>query len=867
MSSLEKSRTLHAWRKLPLVALPVALAMLLGVVAVSWATHLSSEVEGHTTLAVTICGNDPTSSDCLAPGARDHGAYYNLQTAPGEPYTTRELSPSTPIAQAGRSQRRTSLAYFSQLTDFQLADEESPARVEFLDPTSDQDPSHFAESAWRPQEALHPQMVDRMIHQVNEFAAQSPVAQGDGSRAHMDLALTTGDSLDNQQRNEAGWVVRLLEGGSIDPNSGSGNPTDYAVCPPGTPGTDEAARYTGVQDYNDYAEGGDPDFYDPNDPRGAFSTWPSYPGLMDRAEQPFAAEGLAVPSYVALGNHDGLVQGNASANRSFEDVATGCQKEVAPSQQIADLQSAIQNMSPAYLTALAASDPTKVALVPPDQNRQFVSTAQYKAVHGPPYASQADAHGFGFVDPAENAASNGAAAYYAWSPKPGVRFVGLNTNGEGGVVSDRSSAGNLDDPQFLWLERELQAATAADQLIVIFGHHAINSLTNNEPDESAPPCTGTDDGHGHDQNPGCDLDPRDSAPVHLGEPGQRPPGDTTETVSELLLRYPNVIAFVAGHSHVNQVLPYARPDGGGFWTIKTAAEADWPSQSRLLDIMDNHDGTLSIFGTMIDHSAAITPPAPGSSASGFSVDQMASLNREFAYNDPQKGGGSGEGGAPDRNDELLVPDPRRHYPRPRGATPFRVPLVPAYAQCTAPNRTHGSPLAFPSCRPPVRRSSFLTLGTPDANGKSASSVGAVQFDVVVGNPDTPANEADVAVSIGLTDVRRAGTLADYTGEIRETTTLKLTDRRSGPYGDGRDDATMVEVPLKADVSCSGTSDPAVGAICALNTAMNALVPGAVREGDRAVWELDTIEVYDGGPDGVSSTSDNTLFARQGVFIP
>jgi hypothetical protein len=316
------------------------------------------------------------------------------------------------------------------------------------------------------------------------------------------------------------------------------------------------------------------------------------------------------------------------------------------------------------------------------------------------------------------------------------------------------------------------------------------------------------------------------------------------------------------------VLPYSRNDGsGGFWTVKTAAEADWPSQSRLIDIMDNHDGTLSIFGTMLDHSAAVTPPAPGSSATGFNLDQMASLNREFAYNDPQKGGGTGEGSAEDRNDELLVPDPRRHYPRPKGATPFYMPLVPAYQPCTSPNRTHGAPLAFSSCSPPVRRSTFLTLGTPDANGKSASSVGSVRFDAVVGNPDTPANEADVAISIGLTDVRRSGTLADYTGELREETQVKVTDRRSGPYGDGRDDATMVAVPLHADVNCSSTPNPAVGATCALNTAMNALVPGAVREGDRAIWELGAVEVYDIGPDGVPATSDDRVFARQGIFVP
>jgi hypothetical protein len=340
--------------------------------------------------------------------------------------------------------------------------------------------------------------------------------------------------------------------------------------------------------------------------------------------------------------------------------------------------------------------------------------------------------------------------------------------------------------------------------------------------------------------------------VHLGEPSQRPPGDTTETLSELLLRYPHVIAFVAGHSHVNQVLPYARADGtGGFWNIKTAAEADWPSQSRLIEVMDNRDGTLSIFGTMVDHAAAVGTPAPGSDASGFDTDQLAALNREFAYNDPQKGGGTGEGTATDRNDELLVPDPRRHYPRPRGASPLRVPLVPAFAQCTSPNRTHGAPLAFPSCGPPVPRSSLLTVGTPDANGRAANSVGSVLFRVL---------PADVGLSVSLADVRRSSDLADYTGEIRETTMLRLTDRRN-------DDATMVDVPVSADIGCSGTADGSVGSTCAVATTVNALVPNTVREGDRAIWELGPVEVYDGGPDGVGSTADNTVFARQGLFVP
>ena len=37
---------------------------------------------------------------------------------------------------ADRARRRRSLLYFAQLSDFQLADEESPARVEFVDSTA-----------------------------------------------------------------------------------------------------------------------------------------------------------------------------------------------------------------------------------------------------------------------------------------------------------------------------------------------------------------------------------------------------------------------------------------------------------------------------------------------------------------------------------------------------------------------------------------------------------------------------------------------------------------------------------------------------------------------------------------------------------
>jgi metallophosphoesterase (TIGR03767 family) len=569
--------------------------------------------QGKTTLEQTITGGDPAE------------AFQFLKIGPGEPYAVRGdlLAPK-----AGRERRRVSLAYFGQITDFQLADEESPSRVEFLDP----DPSGTAGSAWRPQEALVIHEVDQSIRAMNRFLS-SPVPQGDGARARMVNAVMTGDLADNMQRNETEWVVKLLEGGTIDPNSGTADLAGTSCSDPAQ--LDDPRAYTGVQDYDDYFESSA--FYDPDKPIGQYANWPAYPGLMDRAQAPFAAEGLKVPTYSMFGNHDGLVQGNEDAVRAFEDLATGCVKPYSPAST--DLDS---GLDPGFLASLAGTS----LRVPPDPNRQFVDKAQFKALHATGH--QADAHGFAYVPKEELEASNGAAAHYAWTPVPGVRFVVVDTLSEGGMTP-ASSDGNIDDPQWKWLEKELDAATKRNELIVVFGHHASSSLTADVPDEEASECS-EPDAHGHDTNPGCDRDPRSSEPLHLAD-----------DVNELFLAHPHVVAFVAGHSHNNRVQPFKAESGSGFWEIKSPAISDWPPQQRLIELMENCDGTLSVFGTMLDHDAPVDAPQPGP-ASAFSPSELASIGRVLTYNDPQ-GDNEGAAGTPtDRNVELLLDDPRTTRP-------------------------------------------------------------------------------------------------------------------------------------------------------------------------------------------------------------
>jgi hypothetical protein len=72
--------------------------------------------------------------------------------------------------------------------------------------------------------------------------------------------------------------------------------------------------------------------------------------------------------------------------------------------------------------------------------------------------------------------------------------------------------------------------------------------------------------------------------------------------------------------------------------------------------------------------------------------------------------------------------------------------------------------------------------------------------------------------------------------------------------------------LPVDVPCAATP-AAVGATCSVLTTLDALYPGVVVEGARAVWQLGAIEVLDGGPDANTATPDNGVFLRPGLFVP
>ena len=191
------------------------------------------------------------------------------------------------------------------------------------------------------------------------------------------------------------------------------------------------------------------------------------------------------------------------------------------------------------------------------------------------------------------------------------------------------------------------------------------------------------------------------------------------------------------------------------------------------------------------------------------------------------------------------------YPRPKGASPITVSLVPAYTQCARRNRTHGPPLSFPSCNLPIMSSTSLTIGSPDANGAAANFTGSVRFAVV--RTGGGGDDSDVAIAVSMADIRcRPGTVPcplsnpadgpDYGGELRLTFTLRLTDRGAGDIP-----ATVEDVPFSATIACAPTTAGASGGACPATTSADALIPGSVPEGERSIWQVGQVEIYDGGP--------------------
>ena len=80
--------------------------------------------------------------------------------------------------------------------------------------------------------------------------------------------------------------------------------------------------------------------------------------------------------------------------------------------------------------------------------------------------------------------------------------------------------------------------------------------------------------------------------------------------------------------------------------------ADWPCQSRLVEMVASGNGEMAVLCTMLDSDVPADPDR------GSGRQRLAALHRELASNDPFAGAGQGGEGKPtDRNIALRLAVP------------------------------------------------------------------------------------------------------------------------------------------------------------------------------------------------------------------
>jgi 3',5'-cyclic AMP phosphodiesterase CpdA len=322
-------------------------------------------------VAVAGCGGGPhgiATGSTVAGAVGDPNGDGILQRVPGE-----RLLPRTDLAPASKARR--TIASLGLLTDVHVRDEESPARVTFLDRLG----APF-ESTFRPQEALTGQVLAATVRALN--------------REPLDAVVEAGDLVDNAQRNELREALAVLRGGEVDPGSGT-------------------RGYSGVQS----ASNPDPFYYRPD------VDAPRHPGLLAAAQRPFRSPGLRAPWYPLLGNHDILVQGEVAPTPRLRALALGSRRVVAPPSGLRVTgRSSVTRGEVDRL--LANGVPGRTAYAAPDPGRALMTPAE--AIARLRAASGHGGTGRGRLD-------------YSFDVGPRLRVVVLDTirraEGSGGIVT------------------------------------------------------------------------------------------------------------------------------------------------------------------------------------------------------------------------------------------------------------------------------------------------------------------------------------------------------------------------------------------------------------------------------------------------
>lgn len=410
--------------------------------------------------------------------------------------------------------------------------------------------------------------------------------------APLAAAFITGDSADMLSHLETRWYIDILDGKTITPNSG------------------KADEYEGVQGWSETFWA-----YHPEDPKGDWFGdygFPTVTGMLEAAvSRPVKSVGLPVPWFAVYGNHDSTYFGTFGVPNALRDLAVSDKKFFDWKALGLDYVSAWATDPSAITRAMheltfGSRTQFGAKTITADANRKLLEQQDFMHAHFET-AKNPGPVGHGFTK--QNLATG--KTYWSADVTDVVRVFGLDTCNQ-----VAGADGAVPEEQFEWLREQLALAQAQNKLAIILSHHNSFTLEND-----------------------ADLATDPQRLIHADE------------FVAMLLEYPNMVAWLNGHTHINTITAHRGDAGRGFWEITTASCIDFPQQQQMVELVDNRDGTLSIFTTALDHAAPIQWNGD------LNQSALAGLSRELSANDWIAKPNMRIGSELDRNTELVITAP------------------------------------------------------------------------------------------------------------------------------------------------------------------------------------------------------------------
>ena len=477
-----------------------------------------------------------------------------------------DLMPDGYSARAWSLTRIQQFASFFSISDIHITDKEAPNQFIYL---QQEDPmfSGANTSIYSPIMPYTTHVLDAAIQTVNALHKRKP----------FDFGISLGDAANSTSYNELRWYIDVIDGKVITPSSGAhlgASTVDYQR-PYQAAGLDKSIPFfQAIGNHDHFFIGSFPVDADPSlGLREAYlgdAVW-AVPDVLrvNPATLPilFDMENLeGSPRY-----YQGVLDGSSP---------TGAILHAGPLEKFA---------SPPRI----AADPDRRSLLKSQWIEEFFHTT-----------STPVGHGFALVDPG---APEGFACY-SFVPNPDVplKVIVLDaTQSETDGSNDVHGHGFLDAYRWAWLQKELLAGQAANQLMIIAAHVPI-AVTNI----------------------GTGMEWWDSA----ADPNATEQNAVTLTgLVAKLQDTPNLLMWIAGHRHFNTVkaLPSPDPVGfpeKGFWQVETSSLRDYPQQFRTFEIYLNSDYSVSMVVTNVDPAVAEGTPAAKSRSMSVAAFQIVQTN-------------------------------------------------------------------------------------------------------------------------------------------------------------------------------------------------------------------------------------------------